>query len=163
MSAIIQKPFESKEDFVGKMMKSKFNICMAIAETTRGGINEWGSMKDMEISKDLSHFLQAEILKIFQDVGCVSKHRNHITHMMIDRSQEEIVDIIKGKYPKIPKEKIQSGCRTIYKSLNVPPTREFLRNRFVTKCCINDLYDKFAGLRLTCDKVKFQIMRIKTL
>ena len=104
LSAVIQRRFASKEDFVGKMRKSKFNICMAIAETTRGGINEWASMKDMEISKDLSHFLQAEILKIFQDVGCVSKHRNHITHMMIDRSQEEI-DIIKENTQRFQKRK----------------------------------------------------------
>ena len=160
LSAVINSQFSSKKELVWKIKNSKINICMAIGETTKRGVNEWGFMKDNEILTDLSHLLDDEPLSIFQDIGLISHQRHHITHMMIDRSQKEIVEIIREKYPKVTKTVIETACKKIYKTTN---SREFLRNQFVTKCCINDLYDKFAGYKLSCEKVKLKIMPVQTL
>ena len=151
--------------FNEEMRQCKFRICIALADPGKHGVKAWSNMTEVDLMKDVSDVLDDKrILEAFQNTGMISRKRNQITHKMIDQTKEVIVQhVSSASNPPITKISIEKAYDQIFECLNMGEMncRDFLREKFITKCSLNSLHESFAGNSIP--NVRLKIMPISTI
>ena len=151
--------------FNEEMRQCKFRICIALADPGKHGVKVWSEMTEIDLMRDVADIVDDKrILEAFQTAGMISRKRNQITHLMIDKTKEVIVqNIYTSMAPPIAKIAIEKVYDQIFECLNLGRMncREFLREKFITKCSLNSLHESFAGNSIP--HVQLKIMPIYTI